>query len=175
MLEQHMNFCKNLKKIVDNYECFKNIDMKMLHNIHKNFKIVKILNGRDFNWYVLQKRNFIFFSLSKIFKSIKLGWYVSFGGDLKGSDRNFYYSNAITTTDPVTHLIHTIPNILRAYLENIQYDYDRPGYPNGKIVKELKIYDTIANCKFNDETDLFHCLLENSIIDDYEINKITGV
>lgn len=170
-IEEHMIFAENVDYLINNAHSFQNLPSRLFHDNVKNFRIVYMANGTDMGWYLLQKRTNIISKFFGLFTKTFIQWRVVCGCD-RGA-HGYYNYQACTTANAAAQLVHTLPEVLKAELGNRNMDsLQREGYPRGEITKELNIYKTIANCKFVKEKDIFHCVFENMIIKDYDLDKI---
>jgi hypothetical protein len=169
ILEEQMKYMENVNYLTNNSHCFKNLPFRIFQDNINNFRIVYMANGTDCGWYLLQKRTNIVSRFFGLFTKTFIQWRVVCGCDMGAP--GYYNYQAHTTANPAAQLLHTIPDVLKAELGNRNLEsLHREGYPRGPITKEMDIYKTIVNCKFEKETDIFHCILENAIIKDYDLD-----
>jgi hypothetical protein len=165
--DEHRKFCENVDYLFQNCHTFKNLNHTTFHNNLKNFRIVKMENGTDSDWYLLQRKTGILSKLLRVF-GYRWEWRVVCGCDRAAWGQ--FNNQADTASNAIAHITSTIPEILKAYMGNRQiYRFDRDGYPRGEITKELDIYKTLLNCNFTEEKDVFHCIFESAIYKEKEI------
>lgn len=125
------------------YDDFKHIPKELLYSIPSNFRIVKMLNGRNTNWYLLRKSKFLgLFTNWKICTSYDQG--------------RLYGCEEITCSNPVYLIIESIPDILRAYIGNRQIFNPRPiPYPRYGIQEEIDIKKELTISAIDTSKSLF--------------------
>lgn len=175
IIQDHVDYHMAISRINEiNPRYFENLEVNFIYKHLENFRIVKIANGSDMNWYLLHKRTNIISRFFGLFTKTTFQWYVVCGCD-RGS-MGYYAFQADTACNPYSKFLHTIPDFLRAYLGNRQIlRVDREGFPNGEILNELDIRATLTNLKMDKEADVFHSLAECAIFKEQFLDKTLAI
>jgi hypothetical protein len=171
ILESHYNYTSAISRINEVHPYyFRDLPMNFIYDHLGDFRIVKMANGSDMDWYLLHKRKNIVSRFFGLFTKEFIQWYVVCGCDVGAY--GYYNYQTKTSANPQYHLMYTIPDFLRSYLGNTQYFSGvRDGYPRGSISKELDIRETLTNLKVSKEENLMHSITECSIVKDYELER----